>query len=754
MNMNTSLRVTSCGKRPVRCRLTVLLLLAALLTGPAQAEVGLGVSGLFTVDTRYGFSLGSGVSGFFAVDTRHSGWSGDGFSTLFTVDTRGATSGTAVIAGRVTGSGGAGLSGATVSALVGSVVRAQAAADSGGYFTLVSLPAGTYELRVAGSGYLSGVRYGLVLADGQGVWQDFALAAMPAPPVVVATNRQPEQPAILATSQLKRFVSPNWVPVTSASDIDRAKPTVVITHGWNSSSEYWPSNTALSLIAGGVSGANLLAWDWRTNAGTDFSLAGLKRAFDPTPREGRLLAQALTNVLGLSYQQGIHFIGHSLGTLVNAAAANYLHNQTGGAFDYRRTQMTLLDNAELANVAGRLLLVGYKQPGFESLLGLDEAPPLGWVSPLPEQRAWADNYISLVGCYHLSVVNARLLKGLAYARLDSLTKWLSDTHGYACAWYADTARNPNLSQQLGNRYSFERLGTGAQFPSPSPYPAGTLFEQIAADDYTLITIQDVPGYIAGQAVEFAKSKLLDGLDWVEGVGQKVGDAVVNVVESGVDVLEEATSAVVSQPISSLQAVLRSAGWGQPKLPGGGLALGEGQIRPHDAKDYTNSPSAVWLPVAVPTNAALFSFDFTFTGDAGQDLLSASLSGTNVFALEAQDMPAGQVLNSGPIDVTAFAGKTVELFFGLLGGTSTNATLSIAAMRFYQINPPLLTAEKAGTNVILSWSALTAGYQLEASSSLASPSWSAITNVPTLSGMRQCVTNSLTGQSQFYRLKRN
>ena len=118
------------------------LLLAAFLAGPVRAEVGSGVSGLFTVDTRYGFSLGSGVSGFFTVDTRHSGmvgrglllvvyggyarrdngrrfwgyrtihggyalrvqpgvgsveltvdtrlsgWSGDGFSPLFTLDTR------------------------------------------------------------------------------------------------------------------------------------------------------------------------------------------------------------------------------------------------------------------------------------------------------------------------------------------------------------------------------------------------------------------------------------------------------------------------------------------------------------------------------------------------------------------------------------------------------------------------------------------------------------------------------------------
>ena len=68
--------------------------------------------------------------------------------------------------------------------------------------------------------------------------------------------------------------------------------------------------------------------------------------------------------------------------------------------------------------------------------------------------------------------------------------------------------------------------------------------------------------------------------------------------------------------------------------------------------------------------------------------------------------------------------------------------------------PFLMAEKAGTSVILSWYTATVGYQLETSATLTSPDWSAVTSVPTLSGMRQCVTNSLTGQGQFYRLRRN
>jgi pimeloyl-ACP methyl ester carboxylesterase len=721
-----------------------LLGLAWLATGAAYGEVGNGFSGLFAVDTRYGFSLGSRTSGFFTVDTRHSGYSGEGVSGLFTVDTTGAVVGTGVIAGQVADTNGVGLSGATVSASINSVLRAQAATDDAGSYTLSALPAGAYDLWVQQAGYRSGVSYGVPVANGQTAWQPFVLPAMPPPPVVVPTNRAPEPPATLATSQLKRFDGTTWVTVTNASDIDRGKTTVVLTHGWNSSSEAWPSNMARMMVSGGITNANLLAWDWRTNAGTG---PRLLLASSRTPGEGRLLAQTLTNLLGFSYQQGIHFVGHSLGTLVNATAADRLHAHTGGAFDWQRTQMTLLDNAELVNAAGQLLLFGPEVAGFESLLAMADVKPLGWVSPLPEQRAWADNYISLVGMYHLSVVNAWLPKGLAYSAQTNPLDWLSDAHGYACGWYADTTGDPNLSPQLGNRYSFERLGIGAQFPASSPYVPGALFVQVAANDYTLVPVQDVPGYMAQQALEFAKSELLEGLSWAEGVGQKVGNAWVDVCESAVSVVqqaEEATWRVVSHPISSFRAVLQSSGGLLPKGP----------RWPQGENDYTNSPSAVWLPVQVPTNAALFSFDFTFTGDAGQDILSASLNGTNVFALEAQDMPAGQVLDSGPIDVSPFAGQTVELFFGLLGGTSTKATLSVEAMRFYQIAPPMLAAEKADRNIILSWSAMVTGYALESTTSLTSPDWAPVTNAPALSGLRQYVTNSVVGQGQFYRLRRN
>lgn len=736
-----------------RAPLVAAALVWMISCAPLLAEQGTGISGAFTVDTRWGFSQGAAVSGFFTVDTRISGSASAGYSGLFIVDTLGATTGTAVIAGRVSDSGGAGLGGATVSALLNNVVRAQTATDAGGYFTLSSLPAGTYDVRATKVNYVSAARYGLAMANGQSVAQNFWLTPLPGAPVVTPVTRPPEVPATIVNSQLKRWYGGSWVTVTSVADVDRAKQTVVMTHGWNSNPDVWADDMAGNFFLSQANDtANILAWDWRDNAGTGPLLS---LAYSRTPGQGRRLAQTLTNLLGTSYVQGIHFIGHSLGTLVNATAADYLHKKTSGAFDHHRTQMTLLDNAALANVEGRLIPVGYKIAGFESFLGLGDPPPLGWVSPLPEQRQWADNYMSFVGLYHNTVVNVWLPNGIFHDGQINPIYW----HGYACGWYGDTAGNTSLSI-LGNRYSFERLGVNGQFPSPSPYPAGRLFEQYTENKYALRQVDDVVGFRTRTAAAFAQSKLLDGLNWLADTGEKIGDAVVDVVESGVAVavdvagdVQQGASWIVSQSIGSLRATLRSAASVLP-LQQSGVPLARRAAGTLGSDDYTNSPSAVWLPVEIPTNAALFSFEFTFTGDGGQDVLSASIAGTNVFALEAQDMPEGQLLDSGPIAVSQWQGQTVELFFGLLGGTSTNTTISITGMRFYQFDPPFLSAHLAGANIVVSWPATVTGYSLESTAGIGSPSWSAITNVPTHSGMRQYVTNSVSGESRFYRLKKN
>ncbi len=67
-------------------------------------------------------------------------------------------------------------------------------------------------------------------------------------------------------------------------------------------------------------------------------------------------------------------------------------------------------------------------------------------------------------------------------------------------------------------------------------------------------------------------------------------------------------------------------------------------------------------------------------------------------------------------------------------------------------PPWLKIAPAGANVILTWPALAANYQLEKTTSLSATStWNAVTNVPDVNGTTNVLTLPTTNGSAFFRL---
>lgn len=118
------------------------------------------------------------------------------------------------------------------------------------------------------------------------------------------------------------------------------------------------------------------------------------------------------------------------------------------------------------------------------------------------------------------------------------------------------------------------------------------------------------------------------------------------------------------------------------------------------------------------------------------------------------MPTNAVLNSGPIDVSLWAGQTVELFFGLVGGTSSNASVSLDGMRFYNVIAPSLTAQVSGSNAVLQWPLSSTGYVLETTDDLATTNaWTTVTSAPIIVDLQNTVTNPISAGSRFYRLRK-
>jgi len=169
----------------------------------------------------------------------------------------------------------------------------------------------------------------------------------------------------------------------------------------------------------------------------------------------------------------------------------------------------------------------------------------------------------------------------------------------------------------------------------------------------------------------------------------------------------------------------------------------------------NQPAYAWLTVNVPQNAGFLAFDFTVTGDPKDDRVVCAINEMNVFSLAAKFAPAGVPSSTDLIDVSAFAGQDIELFFGLAGGTSTNCEVAIDGIRFITIPHPKIGIVDAAPNLLLKWPAAATGWVLEATDSLALPDWQPVPMATSVTVDSGVVTfqQPKTSAQKFYRLRR-
>jgi pimeloyl-ACP methyl ester carboxylesterase len=564
----------------------------------------------------------------------------------------------------------------------------------------------------------------------------------PTPPTVVQTNRTPSSTELGVQTGGGFRVFTNGVFQTDVP-LNPNLMTIVLTHGWNDNSDTWPSSMASQFVATGIS-ANIVAWDWRDAAKSDTTPWGCESVLLKTPNQGYALGINLLQALGGGYSQPIHFIGHSFGTEVNAAAADYLQEN---GFASANIQMTLFDEAEIAN---DLRIVS---PATWNL---------GWISPLPHNGnfAWADNYVSLVGELqnNAQTVNVILTEDQPagfYASANDLWSALLNYHAEPCQWYGQTILNPSGSV-MGDIWSFERNST---FTSPA---AGTYFEQQGSGlSVSQITPADAALWQQFESVAFHRDlALFATLKGVDASVQVAGDVTANVVDT---VLNDSTPTYITTPATigissyapatpdfwSPQLILQT----QPlSLPG---PLNSQKAHPLDGPQpaSSNSPAYAWLPMTIPTNGTSLSFDFMIQGDGASDSFAAAVNGTNVFSLPLNLLQTNIVMNSGAIDVSAYAGTNIELFVGIVGGTSTNASVSVSGFRIYTTMPPSLQAQASNGNLALSWPLSAQNFSVQTTTNLADPnSWTTLPDVPAIVNLQNAITNPISDGMRFYRLK--
>jgi pimeloyl-ACP methyl ester carboxylesterase len=572
--------------------------------------------------------------------------------------------------------------------------------------------------------------------------------------VVAQTNEPPPPPGkpTIPTDATHFKVFTNGGFVTGIG-LNPSKSTIVLTHGWKDSSSNWPLEMAnLIKLELGSSTPNIVAWDWTAEAAQPLPTATLD-----TQGQGYGLGENLTNALGANYSQRIHFIGHSLGTLVNAKAANFIH--TNG-FSWSNTQMTLFDEAEVA-----WGMVGNSWATLTSLLENDSSPQQDWKHPLPDHCAWADNYITAFGMPHPQAVNV-ILTNLApdLSNIQNLFDFgigawtgqfqteITDYHNYSYIWYNNTVsqiNNPNdPPYPMGFVRSWEGGGYSARPSANTYYIESTIcppsFPSYSGYDpaYNLVQIN------SDQANQYLNAR-------PQNLISQVG---VNLVSSSANILANNNNQVQVQlldgPAVSASSQITGPAYALAtliKLFTTSLINGNGPIRPKGGSP-TNSPAYVWIPVTVPSNALAMAFNFMLQGNGNQDSFQVALNSNNLMTVETVLIQTNVTMSSGMLDVSQYAGQQAELFFGIVGGTSTNAIGTVSDIAFYVTLPPSLQIQLAGTNVVLTWPLSGAGYVLQSANQFTPPTaWTTVTNEPVVVNFQYTVTNQISGGKRFYRL---
>ncbi len=670
------------------------------------------------------------------------------------------------LAGRVLDEAGQGVTGARVQVLEAGREVAAVNTLAGDDWFFAALPPGVYELSATAPERVTDRRvFTLTPLTG---WQVLQLPARPSAPVLERLPNADEVAKIplprldAEGSRLLRFSGGGWVPVVNAGELLGDRMTVAFTHGWKSNPNEWASSMAAALVARELDDdLNLVAWDWTEAA------RGPLPPEEKTPRQGLFLGQALRNALGASYTGRIHLLGHSLGTLVNSAAANFLHGDrterqevASPAWAAGQTHVTLFDEASIARVIGKEVLSealeGTLDHGAKAgllLAGLEALK--GWKTPMPVRAGWADNYISAVGFYRSRALNVCLSKAIP------LTASLQDAHSYPQRWYEDTIRTPgdlpagfrrsweaNLVDALP-RITFPPLETELvrgdaydQAPASgdplvlAKLPAGRIYECLfpALGVTAAITLQETVSAVA-QGARATADVVLEVVDWAGDQAQRGVNYVAGRVEAGGEAIVDFGRR------TTLRIVMRTrqlVGGGSRQRASPGLVQGE--------------ETGIWLTLLVPDGAALLLFDFKVEGDGREDTLVFALNGTNQFSLETKFIPVGEPQTSRAIEVSGLAGRTNEFFFGIVGGTSTNCVVTVENLRFLTLQPPQLAVESAGTDVLLSWPSTANGYVVESAVTLTPLKWQTGTNPPALFGGRFWLTNAVTEEGRFFRLR--
>jgi len=234
-------------------------------------------------------------------------------------------------------------------------------------------------------------------------------------------------------------------------------------------------------------------------------------------------------------------------------------------------------------------------------------------------------------------------------------------------------------------------------------------------------------------------------------------------------------------------IIEMAGFAQNRISVTMQANPAGRSFAVDGMTYTTSQTFSWLPGSGHTVAATspqaggtgVQFAWSSWSDgwaishtvAPTTSTSYSVNFTTQYYLTTVAGTGGTInpssgwFNGGasvPITGNALPGYSFDGWIGSGAGSysgissSTSITMSgpIAETgNFAIISPPLLGMLRQGDKVLLSWPTNSVGYTLEYATDLPATSWTSNTTAPAIVGVNYTATNTMSGPTRFFRLRK-
>lgn len=420
-------------------------------------------------------------------------------------------------------------------------------------------------------------------------------------------------------------------------------PTIILTHGWQpgetfsdyatEAAELWIGEAAAAIgyrLSGEAVAANVGCFVWQ-GAYTGKSLSGLQLAKSATRQAGVVLAEELKRYFD-GYNPSLQFIGHSLGTVVNAEAVHALRRGATGIdveqftiLDAPMNLRSLLDVFEITTAISLSML--YSEDFFYGRLP-------EWDEPYGVD--WVDNYY---GTKPLLLTDS---PGVGYLIPGAAPNWgkaLWESHDGVHDWYTRTisAGGPTEGFELSVVLNG---GLPTTRPAPQNWSHAGLVQQTIAALPSAISTVTAPGW------------------GVVSVGGSVISDTITIVGQG----------VVSDGQKTTGLIMGL--FGNAPVPG---PLGSS---PPGAEVIAE------LNVQLPSEATSFEFEYAFNQPGTG--ATVFFNGLPLISISGDDSPAEQ-FSTAHVPLGFLAGSSGVITIVLDDGTTTKLTL--ANFRLLDEAPP-------------------------------------------------------------------